>query len=564
MLKQKTPPGLTVAYFTMEIGLSSNIPTFAGGLGMLAADILKSCADLGTKAAGMTMCWQFGYLHQELNADGTQRYQDIRWNPADHFEKLKQTVTVRLEGRDVVVGCWKYELIGGQKGSKAEGQNVPVYFLDTNLPENAPDDRDITKSLYGGDGTMRIKQEAVLGIGGVRMLRALGYDDIGTFHMNEGHAAFLTLELLRERNWVDADVKRSCAFTTHTPVKAGHDVFGYDLAYRVMGDLLPWHIRTIAGEDALSMTHLALNMSHYTCAVSRVHGMVSRRMFPGYAIDSITNGVHLPTWASDEMQALFDEYCPGWRADATVLTAHANDIPDEKLWTAHLKAKKRLIRLVKKQSGIALDDDVLTIASARRVVAYKRPELLYTNLQRLKEIGMGKVQIIHAGNAHPADAFGQDVIRRMIERSKELRNCINIVYLPNYNPDLAKLLVSGADVWLNTPTRLHEASGTSGMKACVNGVLNLSTLDGWWIEGYEMDPSAGWRIGGLAEALNPDDTRTIDAEDLYTQLQYQVIREYYFKDHVRWTRRMKNAIGLMGYFTTDRCVREYVEKAWNA
>ncbi len=563
MADKQTSNSLTVAYFSMEIGLASDIPTFAGGLGMLAADIMRSCADMRVHAACMTMCWQFGYLHQELNDDGTQSYHDIAWQPAKKFTKLPQTVTVKLEGRDVTIGCWKYDIEGlpGEKGKP--GATVPVYFLDTNLPENRPEDRDITKNLYGGDGAMRIRQEAVLGIGGVRMLRALGHADIHTCHMNEGHAAFLTLELLRERNWVDADVKKSCAFTTHTPVKAGHDVFDYDLAYRILGDNLPWHIRKIAGEDRLSMTHLALNMSRFTCAVSRVHSMVSRQMFPGHDIDFITNGVHLPTWASPEMQQLFDTYCDGWRSDATILTAHVDDIPDEELWNAHFKAKKRLIRLAKKQAGISLDEDVLTIASARRVVSYKRPELLYTNLQRLKEIGGGKLQIIHAGNAHPADPFGQDVIKRMIERSKELRDAIKIVYLPNYNPDLARALVSGADVWLNTPMRLHEASGTSGMKACVNGTLNLSTLDGWWIEGYEMDPSAGWRIGGLAQALHADDeTRDVDAEDLYTQLQYQVIREYTFKDHVRWIRRMKNSIGLMGFFNTDRCVSEYLEKAW--
>ena len=555
--KSKPTKGLTVAYFSMEIGLESSIPTYAGGLGMLAADIMRSCADLGVKAACMTCCWQFGYLHQEIRPDGTQSYSDIPWDPSKKLVREKQTVTVHLEGHDVTIAAWRYDI----KGEKC---TVPVYFLDTNLPENNETDRAITRNLYGGDGAMRIRQEAVLGIGGVRMLRALGYKDIGTFHMNEGHAAFLTLELLREREFKDENVKPSCAFTTHTPVKAGHDVFDYDLAYRIMGDNLPWHIRKVAGEDRLSMTHLAMHLSHYTCGVSRVHGAVSNNMFPGENIDYITNGVHAQSWASKEMTALFDEYCKGWQADPTILTADANSIPDDKLWSAHSKAKARLLKLVKKETGMQFDTDVLTIASARRVVAYKRPELLYTNLLRLKEIGHGKLQIIHAGNAHPADSFGQSVIQRMIERSRELKDSVKIAYLPNYNPDLAKMLVSGADVWLNTPTRLHEASGTSGMKACVNGTLNLSTLDGWWIEGYEMDPSAGWRIGGLAEALGDEDTRKIDAEDLYTQLQYQVIREYYFKDHKRWVRRMKNSIGLMGYFNTHRAVQEYVEKAWRA
>lgn len=548
---------LSVAYFTMEVGFSRQIPTFAGGLGVLAADILRSATDLGVQAAGMTVCWQHGYMKQVINADGSQQYSETNWNPAEHLRKLPHTVEVTVEGRPVKVGVWVLELHSGN-------HTVPVYFLDTNLPENQPHDRDITKYLYGGDGYMRLKQEVVLGIGGVRMLRKLGYADIGTFHMNEGHAAFLTLELLKEREYKDERVRPSCAFTTHTPVKAGHDVFPYDMAYKVVGDMLPWHIRKIAGQDSLSMTLLAMHLSRYTCGVARVHGMVSRAMFPNEDIDHITNGVHAEHWASDEMRAVLDAHCGGWRLDPAILADKAKGIPDDVLWQAHRAAKRRLLFEANKHTSTTLDENTLTIASARRVVAYKRPELIYTNLERLIEVGQGKLQIIHSGNAHPQDPFGQEVIKRMIERSRSLSDKLRIVYIPNYNPDLAKMMVSGADVWLNTPTRLHEASGTSGMKACVNGTLNLSTLDGWWIEGYEMDPQAGWRIGPLAQALDADDTRQIDAEDLYTQLQYQVIPEYYHSDHVRWLRRMKRTIALMGYFNTHRAVREYVQKAWNA
>ncbi len=546
---------LTVGYFTMEIGFSRQIPTFAGGLGVLAADIMRSATDLGVKAAAMTMCWQHGYMKQSINADGSQQYSEMNWNPSEVLKKLPQTVEVTIEGRQVKVGVWVLEL-------ESRGHVVPVYFLDTNLPENQPWDRDITKYLYGGDGYMRLKQEVVLGIGGVRMLRKLGYANVGTFHMNEGHAAFLTLELLRERDYKDDNVRPSCAFTTHTPVKAGHDVFPYDMAYKVVGDMLPWHIRKIAGEDSLSMTLLAMHLSRYTCGVARVHGMVSRAMFPGENIDHITNGVHAEHWASEDMRRLLDRYCTGWRDNPSVLSKASHDIPDEALWEAHRVSKRRLIQEANKYSVIPLDENTLTIASARRVVAYKRPELIYTNLNRLIEVGQGHLQIIHSGNAHPQDPFGQDVIKRMIQRSRSLSDKIRIVYIPNYNPDLAKMMVSGADVWLNTPTRLHEASGTSGMKACINGTLNLSTLDGWWIEGYEMDPQAGWRIGPLAQSLDADDTRQIDAEDLYTQLQYQVIPEYEHADHVRWIRRMKRTIGLMGYFNTHRAVTEYLAKAW--
>lgn len=547
---------LTVAYFSMEIGLKANIPTYAGGLGMLAADLMMSAADLKVNAVCVTMRWQHGYMRQTIRPDGSQSYEQVEWTPSEHMRLLPNKVKVTLEGREVTVGAWVLSI-------QNDNHEVPVIFLDTDMPENRADDRAITSHLYGGDGVMRLKQEAVLGIAGVRMLRSLGHQDVGTYHMNEGHAAFLTLELLRERNFSDEAVKPSCAFTTHTPVAAGHDTFDYDMAWKTLGDNLPWHIKKLAGEDRLSMTKLAMSLSRKSFAVSKVHGMVSRQMFPGQEVDFITNGVHLVRWASPEMQALFDKYIPGWDTEPDRLAKHCRELPDDELITAHKASKKRLIAEANKYAPVAFDEDTLTIAGARRVVAYKRPELLYTNLLRLKEVCGGKVQIIHAGNAHPADKFGQEVIQRMIERSRELKDSVRIVYLPNYNPDLAKLLVSGADVWLNTPTRLHEASGTSGMKAAINGTINLSTLDGWWIEAYEMDPEAGWRIGPLSSALGADDTRALDAEDLYTQLQYEVIPEYEYPDHVRWARRMKRSIGLAGFFNTHRCIQEYMQKAWN-
>ncbi len=546
---------LTVAYFTMEIGLRSDMPTYAGGLGMLAADIMRSAADLGTKAACMTVCWQHGYMRQVIQKDGNQQYEDVTWDPAKILTKLDPVVEVKIEGRTVNIGVWKFDLQG-------RGGIVPVYFLDTNIDGNSDDDKNITNHLYGGDHAMRLRQEIVLGIGGVKMLRALGHTDIGTFHMNEGHAAFLTLELLREHGFNDDAVRKHCAFTTHTPIPAGHDIFDYDLAWRIAGDQLPWHIKDLAGQDALSTTVLAMTLSRYTCGVSRVHGQVTRGMFPGREIDFITNGIHAEHWACAEMQALFDRHIPGWREDPMLFTTRAGQLPDADLWQAHMSAKKRLIDVVNAHTDDPFDIGTLTIASARRVVSYKRPELLYTNLERLAEVCHGRVQIIHAGNAHPSDSFGQDTIKRMIERSKTLRDKVKIVYLENYSPDLAQVLVSGADVWLNTPTRLHEASGTSGMKASVNGGLNLSTLDGWWIEGYERDAQSGWRIGPLASALDADDTRKVDAEDLYTQLQYQVLPDYYERDHTRWMSRMKRSVALIGFFNTHRCVHEYIEKAW--
>ncbi|MFC1616206.1 alpha-glucan family phosphorylase [Patescibacteria group bacterium] len=547
---------LKVAYFTMEIGLDRRMQTFAGGLGMLAADLMKSCADMSVPTAGMTICWKHGYMQQTINPDGTQNYSEVDWNPGEFMEKLPETVTVQIEGRDVHVGVWKYNLEGINNFS------IPIYFLDTDIEENNPEDRGITHYLYGGDKAMRIKQEIVLGVGGVRILRALGYDDVRTFHLNEGHAAFLTLEVLRERDYKDENVRPNCAFTTHTPVKAGHDVFDYDLAHKICGDLLPLHIKELAGQKKLSMTKLAIHLCHYTCGVAKIHGDVSRNMFPGEDIDYITNGVHHLTWAHPAMEKVLDQFCPGWRNDPEILTRTCRDIPDDDLWDAHMIAKNELIEEVNNRTNKGFDPDILTIASARRVVPYKRPELIYENLERLQEITTGKVQIIHAGNAHPNDPFSQGVIERMVKRSNMLKDTVKIAYLENYNPDLAKKMVSGADVWLNTPQRLHEASGTSGMKACLNGALNVSTLDGWWIEGFERDPQAGWRIGPLVQALESEQFRVIDAEDVYTQLQYEVIPEFYFKDRIRWIRRMKRSIGLIGFFNTNRCIKEYLEKAW--
>lgn len=553
-MKQTPTDTKKTAYFTMEIGLEAKMPTYAGGLGMLAADIMRSSADLELPMLCMTMGWEHGYLQQHIEPNGTQQYAQIEWNKAEYLQKLPTRVTVTVEGRTVYIACWQYTITG------QTGHMVPVYFLDTNLPENSDYDRTITKQLYGGDGTMRLAQEIVLGIGGVRMLRALEYTDITTYHMNEGHAAFLTLELLRENNFDDTIVKSLCAFTTHTPVKAGHDTFSYDHAWRVAGDQLPWHIKQLAGENELSMTVLAMNLSHYTCGVAKIHGEVSRKMFPGYAIDSITNGVHHVHWAAPALQQLLDAYLPDWRINPEELRKAPHVLPDQELWRVHMQAKTDLCNHLQ-TLGFAFDPNILTIAAARRVVPYKRPDLLYDNIDRLLEVANGQLQIVHAGNAHPTDPFSQGVITAILERSKHVGAKVRIAYAQNYNPDLAKLLVSGADVWLNTPTRLMEASGTSGMKAALNGVLNLSTLDGWWIEGYGQDHEAGWRIGALTLATDPDSQRHVDAEDIYTQLQYEIMPEYY-TNRSRWIERMKRSIALLAQFSSHRCTAEYQYKVW--
>lgn len=547
------PHSLDVAYFSMEIGLSERLPTFAGGLGMLAADLMRSCADVGVDAACVTMRWRHGYQAQSLQADGTVKHEEYEWDPAaEGLSPLKEHVVVHVEGRAVHVGAWMLP-IEGAKGV------VPVYFLDTDLPVNAPEDRDITRNLYGGDQAMRAKQEVILGIGGVRMLRTIGVTDVGTYHMNEGHCAFLTLELLKERGYADDAVRASCAFTTHTPVPAGHDVFPYELATRVVGDMLPWHIKKLAGEDALSMTLLAMNLSHYTCGVSALHGGVARAMLGNQSIDAITNGIHHPTWASPEMATLFDAHLPGWREKPELL-AHAHALPDDDLLAAHAAAKKRLIEAIRERTGRSLDPSKLLAVEARRLVPYKQHELLYADENRLLQVGSGKLQLVHSGNSFPTDAYAGGVIAHMHERSARFGDALPIQYVPHYDPAFAKLLVAGADVWLNTPMRLKEASGTSGMKAALNGTVNVSTLDGWWAEAYAMDPESGWRIGPERDVADEEEMRKMDAEDFYTQMELEVLPCY--ADKAAWAARMKRAIALAATFNTHRCIAEYVERAW--
>lgn len=548
------PARYDIAYFSMEIGLSERLPTFAGGLGMLAADIMRSCADTGTAATCVTVRWQHGYQRQTLQSDGAVAHQEYSWDPAtEGLMPLQEHVVVHIDSRPVHVGAWVLPLQGTHG-------TVPVYFLDTDLPVNAPEDRMITNTLYSGDQEMRIKQELVLGIGGIRLLRALGVQDVGTYHMNEGHCAFLTLELLRERAFNDDAVRAMCAFTTHTPVAAGHDVFPYDLATRIAGDALPWHIQRLAGEDALSMTLLAMNLSHYTCGVSALHGEVARTMLQNSSIDAITNGIHHPTWASPEMQTLFDAHLSGWR-ERPELLAHAHVLPSDDLLHAHAAAKQRLIEEIHHRTGQSLDPHTLLMVEARRLVPYKQHELLYAHEDRLRAVGHDRLQVAHSSNSFPGDVYAAEVIARIHERSIRFGSALPIVYLPQYDPFLAKLLVAGADVWLNTPIRLKEASGTSGMKAALNGTINLSTLDGWWAEAYARDPESGWRIGPERTVTNEEGMRTVDAEDLYTQLELEVLP--CFADAARWAERMKRSIALAAHFNTHRCVQEYRERAWS-
>ncbi len=558
-----------IAYFSMEIGIKTDIPTYSGGLGILAGDTIKSAADLQLPLVAVTLITRKGYFKQDIDAAGWQKESPVSWDPSSHMTLLPQKVKVQIEGRDVFVQAWLYQVIS------PTGGKVPILFLDTHLPENTPEDQTITDVLYGGDSLYRIKQEVVLGMGGVRMLTALEFQ-IKKYHMNEGHASFLALDILLrckrdiesvwdERScWDIGRVRNLCVFTTHTPVEAGHDKFPYPLVRQVLGDIIPLEVlKDIAGKDSLNMTLLALNLSKYINGVAKKHGEVSQHMFPGYHIHAITNGVHSFTWTCDEMAKLFDKYIPGW-ANEPELFVRSGIIPESEIWDAHQRAKQKLLTVVEETTGVAMDPGVLTIGFARRATGYKRPHLLFSDIERLLAINKkGRIQIIYAGKAHPHDENGKKLIQGIYGYRNRLKGKIAISFLPGYDMDIALKLVSGVDIWLNTPLRPLEASGTSGMKAAHNGVLNFSVLDGWWIEGH-IEEFTGWAIGAApTETAKPGSSDAEDAADLYDKLENRIIPKYYAENKGNWIRMMKNAVSKNAYyFNSHRMMRRYVTEAY--
>jgi len=557
-----------IAYFSMEIGVLNDMPTYSGGLGVLAGDTIRSAADLKLPFVAVTLLSRKGFFNQDIDENGKQTESPVSWEPSRFMTLLSEKVKVQIEGRDVYVQAWLYVV------ESLTGGKVPVFFLDTDLPENTQNDRDITAYLYGGDNRYRLKQEIILGIGGVRILNALGFQ-IKKYHMNEGHASFLTLELLLEHKkdietvwderfiWDTEKVKDLCVFTTHTPIEAGHDKFPYDMVKEVMGEAIPFSVlKELAGKDNLNMTLLALNLSKYINGVAKKHGEVSKNLFPGYEIHAITNGVHSYTWTCESLARLYDKYLPGW-ANEPELFVRVGRIPDEELWDAHMKAKKRLCEYIKETTDVEMSPDVLTIGFARRATAYKRADLLFSDINRLKRIvKKWKLQIVYAGKAHPQDALGKELIQKIHNYIRELKGVVDIVYLKNYNMDTALKIVSGVDIWLNTPLRPREASGTSGMKAAHNGVMNFSVLDGWWIEGH-IEGFTGWSIGPMpSETTLTENMDTTDADDLYSKLEKIILPMFYKERHI-WIRMMQNAIGKNAYyFNSHRMMRRYVTEAY--
>ena len=561
-----------ITYFTMEVGLDPKMPTYSGGLGVLAGDTIKSCADLGVPLIAVTLLNEKGYFAQKLDEGGSQAEIPVEWPKEEFLTLLPVQVSVNIEGREVRIRVWEYIVKG------ITGATIPVYFLDTNLQENAEYDRSLTSFLYGGDQWYRLCQEIILGIGGVRVIEAIGYQNIEKYHMNEGHASLLALELLERTKKDDEEdihkqydfesVRNKCIFTTHTPVAAGHDRFPLDLVKRALRSNLPFEMPDIFIRDnEMNMTWIALNLSKYINGVAKKHGEVAREMFPGYSIDSITNGIHLSTWAAPEFKKLYDKYIPGWQSDYFSLR-YALGIPKEEIFQAHFEAKKELIDHVNARSDAGMDYDTLTIGFARRVTAHKRADLLLSDVTRLVEINnkAGRLQIVYAGKAHPKDGGGRELIKKIFSRIKELSPKIKIAYLENYDMTQGKLITGGVDLWLNNPLPPREASGTSGMKACLNGVPNLSILDGWWIEGC-IENVTGWAIGtstplsaNSAQKQNADSAQ--DASDLYQKLE-KVIIPMFYKKKDKWLEIMRHAIALnASFFNTQRMVQEDVLNAY--
>lgn len=599
--------GKTIAYFSMEVGLEDPIATYSGGLGVLAGDTLKAAADVGLSMVGITLLHHKGYLRQVLAADGTQTAEPVDWDPEDHLEGLTARATVEIAGRTVTLGAWRYVITG------VHGHKVPVIFLDADLPDNEEHDRSLTDRLYGGDERYRLAQEIILGVGGRRMLAALGYAP-DVFHLNEGHAALAALELLAERTRggrsipeAIESIRGACVFTTHTPVPAGHDRFPQSLCTEL---LEPAHRALLPripelGERELNMTELCLQLAGFVNGVAEIHAEVSRGMFPGKTIHAVTNGVHHPTWCSPAFAKLYDRRVPGWRADGTRLR-NAQGIPAYDLLAAHREAKRALIAEVSAAGHPEFSSEVLTLGFARRATPYKRASLLFHDPERLCAIAkrFGGLQVVFAGKAHPKDLGGQALIQEIHAYAKKVAPHVRLVYLPDYGMRLGALITGGVDVWLNNPRAPMEASGTSGMKAVLNGVPNLSIRDGWWgeggiegVTGWVVDPTevpqnlaaalrsaeeklakalvaaggskastpalkaaeAGVEVASTAAERHVD---AADAQKIYALLE-DIVLPLYEGDPQGWAEMMRGAISLAAsYFHAQRMVEQYRDWAY--
>ena len=567
-MKKKKDKLLDVAYFSMEVAIRSDMSTYSGGLGVLAGDTLKTFADFKYSALGITLLHEKGYVGQSLDSTGKQISHSEMWNKEEYLTKLPFTIDVSLSDHFVVCAVWQYDIVG------QFGTTVPVYFLDSNVSENTDYDRTLTSNLYGGDSFYRLCQEQILGLGGLALLEKLKFNSekVRIYHLNEGHASFVGLSLYNQvkNNFSTHDeamdyIGSKLAFTTHTPVAAGHDRFLLEDVKRVLpADLLKVIPKESKVEDKLCMTRLSLYFSGVVTGVAKMHEKVTEKMFPKYDVIPVTNGAYHMEWTHPNFKKLYDEYIPEWSYDPSCLR-RAISIPDDKIWDAHLQAKKKLVEYVNKFSTNKFSADVCTLGYARRFTSYKRPALILADLDKLEEkiSNVGRLQIIFAGEAHPCDEKGINLIKSIFQKIQKHKGKVTMVFLEDYNMDMAVKLVAGVDIWLNTPLQKYEASGTSGMKAAFNGVPHLSVLDGWWPEGW-IEGITGWSIGNRSTEARLDDQSSwnLEVADLYDKLATKILPLYY-QDRPGFIKIMKHVSALNGsYFNTYRMMNEYVAKVY--
>ena len=599
-----------IAFFSMEFAIHNSLPIYAGGLGILAGDICKEASDLGLPLVGVGFMYPQGYFHQQISAEGWQQesFVQLDFNEAPINRVTlphggKALTHIRLGDRTVHIGAWKIRL----------GRST-IYLMDTNLEENSPQDQQLSARLYVADRELRVQQEIVLGIGGVRLLRALGIEP-SVWHANEGHTAFMTLERIRHevekgKPFREAvrKVRATTVFTTHTPVPAGHDAFNIQLVANYFDgywDSLAMDRKSFLalgqqggpGDQVFNMTVLALKTADRCNAVSELHGIVSRNMWRGLSAEAgddevpithVTNGIHVPTWIAPEMGRLYQTYIGRdwvWKHDDPTLWELITQVPDNELWAVHHFLKRKLMTAVLERAqkrwsdgqatpkqvlgiGCLLDPEALTIGFVRRFTEYKRPALVFRDIERLKRLvtdDWRPVQIVFAGKSHPADTASKDMLRQVYSLATDREFRGRIAFVEDYDMHMARYLTQGVDVWLNTPRRLNEACGTSGMKASLNGVLHLSVRDGWWHEAY--NGVNGWAIGDGPKAMHHDEEDRSDAQSLYRLLEDEIVPLYYQRDRAGvpqgWIRLVKEAIrSVVPGFCARRMVKEYAERMY--
>lgn len=539
-----------LAYCSAEFGLTTRLPTYSGGLGILAGDHAKAAADVGLPLVGVSLWYHQGYGIQRIDELGEQQLDFPRCRPQDVLQDTGVEIELELPGQTVFVHVWRYDVVG--RG----GHIVPVHFLDTMDERNEPEWQDVSRMLYGGDHTNRLRQEVILGVGGFAAIRKLYPDAEVHAHLNEGHTAFFAASMLLELGDLER-VRARCHFTTHTPVPAGHDVFEHADIVTILGDKLPPEIAKLGGTERLSMSVLALALASTCNGVSELNAKIAMGMFPNRQIDGLTNGVHFDTWIHPHIGSVYDRHFSGWRDDPALLEGITtlNDAGfDAEFAEARGLAKRELCEFVNASTSLGFDPDVLTIGFARRAAPYKRALLIFQDIERLLALTGGKLQIVFAGKAHPNDVRGRQLVTSLVRTTRSLRGRLRVAFLPNYSMWHGRMLTAGSDIWLNTPVRPMEACGTSGMKASLNGVPNLSVLDGWWAEACDHGVN-GW---AMVEAHDDqDDVR--DADALYTLLENEVLPAYYETPaHFEAIRRA--AVATAPRFSARRMVLDYAHR----